>query len=164
MDSATVHGNDLEAKSGSGEFFFIEDLSSSEDEPEIKLSDGKRTPSCRQPAGPIRESSPPLLLAFSTASQWVDSDSSQSPASSSDRQVGEEEGDDSDQPIEEWMILGTEGQAGDSSIQLHLSYCSSEEDSGEESESPIELDCYICYGEMLYWYLFILQYKLIMFM
>lgn len=138
MDSATVHEDDLEAeKSGSGQFFFIEDLGSSEDEPDIKLSDGKRTSSCRQPERLCRESSPPLLLAFSTASQWVYSDSSQSPASSSDEQVVEEEGEDSDQPIEEWMILGSEGQAGDSSIQLHLSYRnSSEEDSGEEGESP----------------------------
>lgn len=151
MDSAAVHEDDLEAeKSGSGEFFFIEDLSSSEDEPDIRLSDVKRTSSCRQPPRLSREGSPPLLLAFSTASQWVSSDSSQSPASSSDRQVGEEEGDDSDQPIEEWMILGTEGQAGDSSIQLHLSYWnSSEEDSGEEGEP----ECCICHAEMLSLYL-----------
>lgn len=133
-----MHEDDPEAESGSGEFFFMEDLTSSEDEPEIKLSDGKRTHSSRQSARLSRESSPPLLLAFSTASQWVSSDSSQSPASSSDRQVGEEEGDDSDLPIEEWMVLGTEGQAGDSSIQLHLSYWhSSEEDTGEEGESLI---------------------------
>lgn len=145
MDSAAVHEDDLGAeKSGSGEFFFIEDLSSSEDEPDIKLS-------CRQPLRLSREGSPPLLLAFSTASQWVSSDSSQSPASSSDRQVG---GNDSDQPIEEWMILGTEGQAGDSSIQLHLSYWnSSEEDSGGEGESHIEPECCICHAEMLSLYL-----------
>lgn len=147
-----MHEDEPEAKSGIGELFFIEDLSSSEDEPEIRSSEGTRTPSCRQPAWLSRESSPPLLLAFSTASQWVDSDSSQSAASTSDRQVGEEEeGDDSDQPIEEWMILGTEGQAGDSSIQLHLSYWKSlEEDSGGEGKSPIELECNICYFEMLY--------------
>lgn len=133
-----MHGVDPEEESGRGEVFFIEDPRSSEDEPEIKLSDRKRTPSCRQPACLSRESSPPLLLAFSTASGWVHSDSSQSPASSSDRQVGEDEGDDSDQPIEEWMILGTEGQAGDSSIQLHLSYWnSSEEDSGGEGNKNI---------------------------
>lgn len=147
MDSAAVHEDDPEEESGRGEVFFIEDLRSSADEPETKLSDRKRTPSCRQPACLSRESSPSLLLAFSTASGWVHSDSSQSPASSSDRQVGEDEGDDSDQPIEEWMILGTEGQAGDSSIQLHLSYWnSSEEDSGGEGETPVDPECFICYG------------------
>lgn len=145
MDSATVHEDDPEEESGRGEVFFIEGLSSSEDGPEI--SDRRRAPSCRQPACLSRESSPPLRLAFSTASGWVHSDSSQSSASSSDGQVGEEEEDDTDQPIEEWMILGTEGQAGDSSIQLHLSYWnSSEEESGGEGETPIDPECFICYG------------------
>lgn len=166
MDGATVHGDAPEAESCKGNScFFIEDLSSSEDEPEIQLSDGKRTRSCRQPPRLSSESSPPLLLAFSTASQWVHSDSSQSPAPASDRQVVKEGGDDdSDQTIEEWMILGTEGQAGDSSIQLHLSYWnSSEEESGGEGESPIGLEC--CYTrleEILCCYHFILQCPSIM--
>lgn len=141
MDSATtVREGDQDGESGGAEVFFVEDLGSSDDELEIKLGDRKRS------AGRLcRASSPPLLLAFSSASGWVQSDSSQSPASSSDVQVGEEEGDDSDQPIEEWMILGTEGQAGDSSIQLHLSYWnSSEEDSGE-GEAPADPDCYILF-------------------
>lgn len=142
-----MHEDDPGEESGRGEVFFVEDLCSSGDEPEIKLSDRKRTRSCRQPAGLGRESSPPLLLAFSAASGWVHSGSSQSPASSSERQVGEDEGGDSDQPIEEWMILGTETQAGDSSIELHLSYWnSSEEDSGEEGETPVDPACFVCYG------------------
>ncbi|KAF7661017.1 hypothetical protein LDENG_00270240 [Lucifuga dentata] len=59
------------------------------------------------------------------------------PASSSDPEEQQEDSD-SDQPIEEWMILGGEEQQGDSSIQLNLGYwssSSSEEDSGSEDET-----------------------------
>lgn len=140
MDSAAVHEDDPGAQSCRGELFFIEDPSSSDDEPEIRLSEGKRTSSSIS-----RDKSPPLLLAFSNARQWVHSDSSHSPASSPDGPVVKEEEDDSDQTIEEWMILGSEGQEGDSSIQLHLSYWnSSVENSGDEGEATFELEN-LCY-------------------
>lgn len=130
MDNARVKEDAVEEESGRNDRFFIEDLNSSEDEQEISSA------SCEQAARLSKESSPPLLLAFSTTSGWVQKDSSQSPTSSLDLQLeGEEEEADSDQPIEEWMILGREGELGDSSIQLNLSYWnSSEEDSGGEGE------------------------------
>lgn len=139
MDNARLKEDAVE-KSGRDDRFFIEDLNSSEDEQEIKVCHQKRTAGCEQAAWLSRESSPPLLLAFSTTSGWVQKDSSRSPASSLDLQPEEEEEEgDSDQPIEEWMILGGEGQLGDSSIQLNLSYWnSSEEDSGGEGETLLD--------------------------
>ncbi|XP_041800419.1 zinc finger CCHC domain-containing protein 7-like isoform X2 [Chelmon rostratus] len=53
----------------------------------------------------------------------------------------EQEQEDSNQPIEEWMILGREEQVGDSSIQLNLSYwSSSEDDSGDEDQNVKSVD------------------------
>ncbi|XP_071313799.1 zinc finger CCHC domain-containing protein 7-like [Trachinotus anak] len=102
---------------------FIEDTYSSDGEGVIELSGRKYQSSCKRLS---RESSPPLLLAFTSGRAPLGS-SSPSPASS----TAEEE--DSEQPVEEWMILGGEEQVGDSSIQLNLGYwSSSEDDSGDE--------------------------------
>lgn len=140
MDNARVKGDAVEEESGRDDRFFIEDLDSSEDEQEIKLGHQKRSAACEQAVRLGRERSPPLLLAFSTTSGWVQKDSSRSPTSSLDVQLeGEEEEGDSDQPIEEWMILGREGELGDSSIQLNLSYWnSSEEGSVGEGETLLD--------------------------
>lgn len=145
MDNARVKEDAVEVESGRDDRFFIEDLNSSEDEQEIKLGYQKRSAGCEQAARLSRESSPPLLLAFSTTSGWVQEDSNWSPTSSLDLQLEEEEEEgDSDQPIEEWMILGGEGQLGDSSIQLNLSYWnSSEEDSGGEGETLLDPKSYM---------------------
>uniref|UniRef100_A0A3P8SWQ2 Zinc finger CCHC domain-containing protein 7 n=1 Tax=Amphiprion percula TaxID=161767 RepID=A0A3P8SWQ2_AMPPE len=110
------------------ESFFIEDCSGSDGEGEITFGLQKHHTSCKQAARLSRESSPPLLLAFSVSSGRTLQDSSL--ASNVDWQ---EEEEDSDQSIEEWMILEGEEQAGDSSIQLNLSYWkSSEDDCGDE--------------------------------
>lgn len=131
MDYTKVNEDVADEEGGKDDLFFIGDLSSSEGELEIKFSHQKHRISCKQAARLSRESSPPLLLAFNITSGPAQRDSSLSPTSSLDLQVEEE--DDSDQPIEEWMILGREGHLGDSSIQLNLSYWkSSEDDSGGE--------------------------------
>ncbi|XP_044061206.1 zinc finger CCHC domain-containing protein 7-like [Siniperca chuatsi] len=116
------------------DIFFIEDSSSSDGEGEIKFSHQKPHSSCKEAALLSRESSPPLLLAFNISPGRA-LHSRTSPTSSLDLQ--EEQGEeDSDQPIEEWMILGREEQVGDSSIQLNLSYWnSSEDDSGDEDQN-----------------------------
>lgn len=107
------------------DLFFIEDSGGSEDEVEIMFSHQK------QAARLSRESSPPLLLFNITSGRR---DTNRSPASSVDLQ--EEQEEDSDQGIEEWMILGGEEELGDSNIQLNLSYwSSSEDDSGDEGET-----------------------------
>ncbi|XP_075959974.1 uncharacterized protein LOC142963149 isoform X1 [Anarhichas minor] len=114
------------------DIFFIEDLNSSEEEEEIKFSHQKRHSSCKRAARLSRESSPPLL-AFNITSGRALQLSSTSPTSSLDLQQEEE---DSDRPIEEWMLLGGEEQGGDTSIQLNLSYrdrC--EDDSGDEDQA-----------------------------
>ncbi|XP_047440999.1 zinc finger CCHC domain-containing protein 7-like isoform X1 [Mugil cephalus] len=109
------------------DLFFIGDSSSSEGE--INFSHQHNDMSCKQATRLRRESSPPLLLAFSVHSARSLQDTSLS--SSDDSQEDDEE--DGDQPIEEWMILEEEEQVGDSSIQLNLSYGnSSEDDSGDE--------------------------------
>uniref|UniRef100_UPI0037E8EE6E zinc finger CCHC domain-containing protein 7-like n=1 Tax=Semicossyphus pulcher TaxID=241346 RepID=UPI0037E8EE6E len=113
------------------DLFFIGEYGSSEGEWEIGFSHQKRQDRRKQVSRLTRESSPPLLLAFNTSGRALE-DSSRSSASSVDL-VEEEE--DSDQPIEEWMILGREEHVGDSSIQLNLSYWNnSEDDSGDEDQ------------------------------
>lgn len=113
--------------------FFIEGSSSSEGEGGIKLSHQKYHSSCKQASTLRRESSPPLLLTFKNTSGRALQDSSPSPTSSLNLL---EEEEDSDQPIEEWMILGCKEQVGDSSIQLNLSYSnSSEVDSEDEDQN-----------------------------
>lgn len=132
MDSAKVKEDAADEEGGKEDVFFIGDLSSSDGEQEIDFSRQKPRISCEQAARLSGESSPPLLLAFNFTGGAL-RNSSLSPVSSLDFQVKEVEEDDSDQPIEEWMILGREGQLEDSSIQLNLSYWnSSEDDSGCE--------------------------------
>lgn len=106
-----------------GGLFFIEDSGSSEGEGEIEFTHQKHHSSCKEAARLSRESSPPLLLAFNITSGRA--------ASSLEQEQEVEVEEDSDQPIEEWMMLGGEEQVGDSSIQLNLSYWS-EDDSGDE--------------------------------
>ncbi|XP_019938712.1 zinc finger CCHC domain-containing protein 7-like isoform X2 [Paralichthys olivaceus] len=106
------------------EAVFVENFSGSDDEGAgaMKISDRKH-----QLSG---EASPPLLLALSFSSgRAPEEDSNASPASPGVSQVEEME-DDSEQPVEEWMILGGEEQVGDSSIQLNLSYWRSSEECG----------------------------------
>lgn len=109
--------------------FFVEDLNSSEGEEDIMFSHQKLPSSCKRAARLSREGSPPsppLLLAFNITSGRPPHLSSPSPPSSLEEE-------DSDQPIEEWMLLGGEEQVGDSSIQLSLSYRGGwEDDSGDE--------------------------------
>lgn len=106
--------------------FVIGDLSNSE--PELEVNHQKHRISCKHAARLNRESSPPLLLAFS-----VTSGRTLTPVSSL-------EDEDSDQSIEEWMILGSEEQLGDSNIQLNLSYWSSSEDDSEvEGQNILDL-------------------------
>ncbi|XP_056295215.1 zinc finger CCHC domain-containing protein 7-like isoform X2 [Pseudoliparis swirei] len=112
--------------------FFVEDLNSSEGEEDIMFSHQKLPSSCKRAARLSREGSPPsppLLLAFNITSGRPPHLSSPSPPSSLEEE-------DSDQPIEEWMLLGGEEQVGDSSIQLNLSYRGGwEDDSGDEDQT-----------------------------
>lgn len=115
---------------GKDDLFFIGDLSSSEDDLASKFIHQEYNTSCENAARLSRTSSPPLLLAFSIPSEQTPKDSS---VSSTSTDLQEEEEEDADHPVEDWMILGREEQQGDSSIQLNLSYwSSSEDDSGDE--------------------------------
>ncbi|XP_068443166.1 zinc finger CCHC domain-containing protein 7-like isoform X2 [Clinocottus analis] len=136
--------NGDDEQSSKDDVFFVGDLNSSEGEEEIKFSHQEHHSSCKRASRLIRESSPPLLLAFNITSGQAVQLSSLSPTSSSELEEVEEEeeeeeeddDDDSDQPIEEWMLLGGEEQVGDSSIQLNLSYRDSCEDaSGDEDQT-----------------------------
>lgn len=121
--------DDGEEAGGEDERFFIEGSSCSESEEKTKFSHQKQHSSCKQATERSRGSSPPLLLAFSVTTGRLLQDSSPS----SDLQ----EEEDSDQHIEDWMILGGGEQEGDSSIQLNLSYWSSisGDDSGDEDQN-----------------------------
>ncbi|CAJ1058456.1 zinc finger CCHC domain-containing protein 7-like [Xyrichtys novacula] len=122
-----------EDNGGTDEYFFIEESSSSEDEVKLKFSLQKHHRSCKQAAHLSRESSPPLLLAYTSCR----------PAPVSRVDFEEEEEEDSDQPIEEWMILGEEEQVGDSNIQLNLSYWNySEEESEKDAWAVSDKDKY----------------------
>lgn len=133
MDYTQINEDAAVEEGDKDDLFFIEDLSCSEGELEVKYSHQKHHISCKQAAWLNRESSPPLLLAFSVTSGHMLKDGSLSPTSSL-------EDEDSDQPIEEWMILGSEEQLGDSSIQLNLSYWnSSEDDSEDEGQNVLDL-------------------------
>lgn len=114
----------------SEDFAFIESYcSSGEEEGILDVSDEKRPSTNSQTARPIRESSPPLLLAFPiTRGQSLEGSSTRSDSSTGSPE--EDDGEDFEQPVEEWMVLGGEEQEGDSSIQLNLGYwCSSESES-----------------------------------
>lgn len=106
--------------------FFIEDsISSESDEETCFMKDEKSTKRFSQLS---RGRSPPLLLAFSIASGKTPQDTSSVSSAASEQQ----EEEDSDQPIEDWMILGDEELAEDPNIQLNLGcWDSSEDDSGE---------------------------------
>lgn len=112
---------------------FVEDSFSSDSEGVTEISD-RRHRRCKRLIG---ESSPPLILAFTSGRAQVES-SSPSPAP-----IPGLEEEDSDQPVEDWMILGGEEQEGDSSIQLNLAYwSSSEDDSGDEGECCVVAACH----------------------
>ncbi|XP_028315833.1 zinc finger CCHC domain-containing protein 7-like isoform X2 [Gouania willdenowi] len=115
---------------GRDESYYIGDFSSSEDEGERQARDQDR-PRTRW----TRDTSPLLLLAFPQASgsHWGDC--------SLDTGAGlQEEHQEDEGPIEDWMILGKVGpEEEDSSIQLHLSYGTSSED-GSQSEDEVETD------------------------
>lgn len=135
MDFIKHNGDDDSEEAGAEDQpVFVEDYCSSEDEGVIELSGQKHHSSSKQVARLCRESSPPLILAFSVSSGRGLQESSPSPASSPAlQQEREEENEDGDHTIEEWMILGGEEQVGDSSIQLNLDYWnSSDDDSGDE--------------------------------
>lgn len=107
--------------------FFIEDSVSSESDEETRFMKDER--STKRFSRLSRGRSPPLLLAFSIASGKTQQDTSSVSSAGSERQVEE----DSDQPIEDWMILGGEELAEDTSIQLNLGcWDSSEDDSAED--------------------------------
>lgn len=119
MDFTKENDDDDEEAGGENERFFIEGSSYSESEEEQN--------SCKAAVQRSREGSPPLLLAFSGTSGQVLHDSSPSP------DLQEDDGD-SDQYIEDWMIVGGEEQEGDSSILLNLSYRNSISDDDSEDE------------------------------
>ncbi|XP_070692473.1 zinc finger CCHC domain-containing protein 7-like [Pempheris klunzingeri] len=134
MDYSKENDDDDGEEGGKDPPFFIEDLSSSESEGELKCSQLQYHSSCNQAARLSGESSPPLLLAFNITSRRPLQDSSPSPTTSLDLQDEE----DSDQPIEEWMILGKEEQVGDSSIQLNLSYWNNSDEDEDQNVKSIE--------------------------
>lgn len=127
----TKEGEDDDGEGGGRDhLFFIEDSGSSGGEGETEFNLQKHHRSCKRAVELSRERSPPLLLAFSTSSRPGPT-SRPTPTSSLDSQEEQEE-EDSDQPIEEWMILEREEQVGDSSIQINLCYWnSSDEDEGQ---------------------------------
>ncbi|XP_030000954.1 zinc finger CCHC domain-containing protein 7-like isoform X2 [Sphaeramia orbicularis] len=135
MDSVKrIEDEDGEEEGIKHESFFVEDSCSSEEqEGEIKLNQQKHDN--KRAARLSRGRSPPLLLAFSiTSGRDKQEDNSTDCSPSSTLDLKEQEDEDWDQPIEEWMILGEEEQEGDSCIQLNLSCWSSsdEDDSGDE--------------------------------
>ncbi|XP_041847143.1 zinc finger CCHC domain-containing protein 7-like isoform X2 [Melanotaenia boesemani] len=102
------------------DLFFIEDSRSSESSDDSNYGYPKRLKPGKQTIKLSKESSPPLLLAFSSSGKALHDTCRTSST--------EEQEESSDQSIEEWMILGGEEQVGDSNIQLNLSYWSSEDD------------------------------------
>uniref|UniRef100_A0A665XG82 Zinc finger CCHC domain-containing protein 7 n=1 Tax=Echeneis naucrates TaxID=173247 RepID=A0A665XG82_ECHNA len=114
------------------EAFFIEDTYSSDSAGQIELSDQKHQSSCKRAARLHGERSPPLLLAFTISSGRCPEERC-SPGAAS-----QEEEEDSDQSIEEWMILGGEEELEDSSIQLNLGYWSSSEDDSGDEDSDVK--------------------------
>lgn len=120
MDYTEVNGDAAVEEAGKDDLFVIGDLSNSDSEREVIHQ--KHRISCKHAARLNGESSPPLILAFTSGRTLKDG--SLTPTSSL-------EDEDSDQSIEEWMILGSDEQLGDSNIQLNLSYWSSSEDDSE---------------------------------
>ncbi|XP_054889905.1 zinc finger CCHC domain-containing protein 7 isoform X2 [Poeciliopsis prolifica] len=116
----------------SDQLFFIEDSITSESGEEACSGYVKHEKSAKLFSQLSRDSSPPLLLAFSITSGKTQQDTSS--ISSADSQEHLEE--DSDQPIEEWMILDGEEQAEDPSIQLNLGCWESSEEDVEDEGKP----------------------------
>ncbi|KAM9356694.1 uncharacterized protein ABDE67_004277 [Symphorus nematophorus] len=127
MDYTKENEDAEDEEGGKDDLFFIEDYSSTEGQGELKFSHQKHHSSCKQVSRLSREGSPPLLLAFNSRRALQDSSSD-----------SEEEEEDSDQPIEDWMILGGEEQVGDSSIQLNLSYCNNSEDDSVDEDQNVK--------------------------
>ncbi|XP_040031060.2 zinc finger CCHC domain-containing protein 7 isoform X1 [Gasterosteus aculeatus] len=100
----------------------------SEGEEEINLSYRELHSIGKRAARLRRGSSPPLLLAYNITCGRA--------LSTSHLHDEEEEEEEGEHPIEWWMLLGGEEQAGDSSIQLNLSYKNCSEDySGDEDQT-----------------------------
>uniref|UniRef100_A0AAQ4PAR9 Zinc finger CCHC domain-containing protein 7 n=1 Tax=Gasterosteus aculeatus aculeatus TaxID=481459 RepID=A0AAQ4PAR9_GASAC len=100
----------------------------SEGEEEINLSYRELHSIGKRAARLRRGSSPPLLLAYNITCGRA--------LSTSHLHDEEEEEEEGEHPIEWWMLLGGEEQAGDSSIQLNLSYKNGSEDySGDEDQT-----------------------------
>ncbi|KAG7230376.1 hypothetical protein INR49_024482 [Caranx melampygus] len=131
-----------EEEDGGEAAVFIEGSCSSDSEGVTEISDRRHRSSCKRLIG---ESSPPLILAFTSGPAQVES-SSPSPASIPGLQEEEEE-EDSDHPVEEWMILGEEEQEGDSTIQLNLAYWSSSEDDSGDEDSAAALSAQTCWAD-----------------
>lgn len=100
------------------------------------FSDQTHRNSCNKAERLSRESSPPLLLAFSINHGRALQDGSPSPAVPQGQRDEEEE--DSDHTIEEWMMLGGEEQEGDASIQLNLDCWSSSEDDSRDEDLKVK--------------------------
>lgn len=102
--------------------FFIEDSGSSDWEDDFNYGSQKRHKDSSKQSVQLRESSPPLLLTFPISS----GNTQQNISSVSSDDLQEE---DSNQSIEDWMILGGEEQE-DSNILLNLHWSSSEDEFG----------------------------------
>ncbi|XP_029965817.1 zinc finger CCHC domain-containing protein 7-like [Salarias fasciatus] len=119
-------------------FYFIEDPDSSESEGEMWPNQHKPGGSCKRDPRQSKEGSPPLVLVYSRSQeQRAQQDCSLSASADlqeeRDEEPGEELEEDSDQPIEDWMILDDVKREEDSDIQLNLSYWNSSDDaSGDE--------------------------------
>lgn len=122
--------------------FFVEGYSSSESELGFSFNHHQYSnvskKQTERASRITRDPSPPLVLAFSLSTGRALQDSSHSPLSSPGLHPGQDqELEYSDDPLEEWMILGGEELEGDGDIQLNLGYwssSSSSDDSGDEGE------------------------------
>ncbi|XP_015231626.1 PREDICTED: zinc finger CCHC domain-containing protein 7-like [Cyprinodon variegatus] len=106
--------------------FFVEDSISSGSEEETCYRNYQKNTKKLS-----RESSPPIILAFSiTSGQTLQEDTSSVSSAVSEEQLEE---DSDHQPIEDWMMLEGEEQIEDTRIQLNLDcWDSSDEGDGEE--------------------------------
>uniref|UniRef100_A0A672IY73 Zinc finger CCHC domain-containing protein 7 n=1 Tax=Salarias fasciatus TaxID=181472 RepID=A0A672IY73_SALFA len=122
-------------------FYFIEDPDSSESEGEMWPNQHKPGGSCKRDPRQSKEGSPPLVLVYSRSQeQRAQQDCSLSASADlqeeRDEEPGEELEEDSDQPIEDWMILDDVKREEDSDIQLNLSYWNSSDDYGAGQSLP----------------------------
>ncbi|XP_013862092.1 zinc finger CCHC domain-containing protein 7 isoform X2 [Austrofundulus limnaeus] len=128
--------NEVEDKEGTKDdfFFFIADSGGSDEEEEFHSDFRKQQKSRRKQTAHLRKTSPPLILAFPITSEKTPQNTSSVPGDD----LQEEEEEDSDQPIEEWMILGGEELEEDSNILLNLGYWSSSDDEFGDEDIPDE--------------------------